>query len=172
MRIRVLPSMTLAASLLLAACGGGGGGGADKGDGLPIVDLTPNLPLETVYTLEAEIAASDVKAADETRLDLYKVTPPEEVALSVEMRSGDVDSYLMLFSDDCVDEKDFGDWEGCLIEEEDALGAGPEDAMIGHVLEPGASYIVAARSRNPGEYGPYTLIAQMMPAARLPARER
>lgn len=167
MRTFAVLAISLVAFLTLAACGGGGGGGGAK---FPITNLTPLLEMETPYTLEAEITPSDVHAPDGSYLDFYKITPPAEVAINIEMRSDVIDSYLLLFTDDCVGKADLEDWEPCLLAFEDDLGSGPEDAMLGYILQPGQGYIVAANSYYAEDFGPYTLIVNMSPAARAPVR--
>lgn len=129
----------------------------DGGGGLvTVVDITGLLVVGEPLTISGTISPSDVRARDGSYLDLYLVTPAAPVNLSAEMRSAEVDSYLFLFTDDCLG-LPLNDWGPCLLRQDDDGGTGPNDAFILAGLMGNRGYVIAANTYFPNEFGSYTL---------------
>jgi hypothetical protein len=140
----------------LIACGGGGGGGGNDNPCGTVVDIGPNSIIDG--KLEAgDCRASDVdhSTSDQSFVDEYRVTLNSMATLTINMRSTDLDAFLILGnrSTSCSN--------GCppsiIITFNDDGGGGVNgtDALISMDLAPG-TYMIGANSIDP-QTGNYTL---------------
>ena len=105
------------------------------------------LPLLTVESeTEGTLEGSDDQNPDGSRYDLYRLQPTSAANLRIDMTSGAIDSYLVLF-----------DSVGAFLEENDDVSALTLNARIAPSVEADVCYIVMATSALADELGDYLL---------------
>ena len=109
---------------------------------VPCADLPP---LTIPGTVSGSLTASDGENADGSRFDLHRVQVDTPLDLVLVMRSGEVDSYLILF-----------DEVGGVIAENDDASSLTLDARIAPTLQPGC-YILMATSAETADLGEYRI---------------
>jgi len=114
-------------------------------------------------TVNGEISPDDKEIFDGSFADLYTLTIPTSGHLTVRMSSNQVDSYLALFTDACLDEPDLANWGPCYITEDDD-GGGGMNAYISVVLAAGR-YVILANTFGASDFGSYTLTTTFEPGA-------
>ncbi|MFZ4120025.1 MAG: pre-peptidase C-terminal domain-containing protein [Caulobacterales bacterium] len=101
--------------------------------------LTPNAPIQ------ASLAASDQRLSSGEFVDRFTFMGRRGQRATLEMRSGQIDSYLMVTAPS-------GDQQ-----DNDDANANTRDANLNFVLREDGEYQVSATSYSPGEVGAYTL---------------
>lgn len=155
---RLLPASVLLA-ILLVSCGGGGGGGDDGDDGGGEFSVTTIAPEASV---NGALSSSDLKVPDGSYADLYQVTIPTAGTLTVQMTSAEVDAYLYVFEDECLDVADLEGWLPFLLAEDDDSG-GNLDARVSLPL-PAGTFVIVANSVGVEE-GAYQLATSFRAAS-------
>ncbi len=119
--------------LALAGCGGG---------------TSPNPDTSEPVTISNAISNGDFRDDRNNRYyDIYVVDPTRSADVSVEMRSDDIDSLLLLYRKD-------SDGEFDLVAEDDDSG-GELDAALDFRVERGESYRIVATTAQADERGEY-----------------
>jgi len=119
--------------LALAGCGGG---------------TSPNPDTSEPVTIANAITGGDFRDERNHRFyDIYVIDPTDSGDVSIEMRSADLDSLLLLFRKDSNGEFD-------LVAEDDDSGGGL-DAALDFRVERGESYRVVATTAQRDEFGEY-----------------
>jgi len=149
--------------LLISACGGGSSG--DGGGSTPTTCAAP-VRIDPDDSITGSLSNTDCTLArlfpgqvtDQSLIDQYIVTLPTAGILTIEMRSGDFDAYLMLFDAALTPPP---------IAEDDDSG-GNLDAMIVANL-PAGSYIILANSATlTAVTGSYALTTSFSPVVWTP----
>ena len=104
-----------------------------------------------------------MRAPDNSYLDFYQVTALTSGTLYVEMLSDDVDSYLWLFTDECLGTRNLDDWaDFCKVL--DVNGGGFDlDAYFSYTVFAGETFIIAANTLWDDEFGLYDLEVEIIP---------
>lgn len=105
-------------------------------------------------TINGTLASADCIANEATNYDLYKLTLASQTIVIINMASTSIDSYLKLLDATT----------GAVLAENDDIVLGViQDSRIVDTLAAG-SYLIRARSFDPGQFGPYTLsVIQAVP---------
>jgi len=114
-------------------------------------------PSETIGPNDSATGAIDTQDCadpDGTYYDLYYVTLPGDGVLTVDMTSGEFDTYLLLYDEA----------ENWLAEDDDSGGGGIGDARIAMSLAAG-TYIIVANNSEVGQTGAYALVTGFTPAS-------
>jgi hypothetical protein len=103
----------------------------------------------TVYTplttLSAALTSSDCRLSSGEYIDFYQTTLPAAQAISFQLSSSQVDTWLELYSED-----------GDILAVNDDASDGNTNSAV-NVFAPSGTYFLAATSFDPGELGSYQL---------------
>ncbi|MDH5235040.1 MAG: Ig-like domain-containing protein [Gemmatimonadota bacterium] len=98
-------------------------------------------------TINGSLVSADCTAGEATNYDLYKFVLASQTIVIINMASTSIDSYLKVLDATT----------GTLLAENDDIVLGViQDSRIVDTLAAG-SYLIRARSFDPGQFGPYTL---------------
>lgn len=123
--------------LALSGCGGGG--------------TNPNPAPSGPTIIENSLSRSDFRDTQDNRYyDIYVCEPEFDDTATVEMRSDDVDSYLVLYRKN-------SDGTYTLIQQDDDSGDTGGDAFMSFNVRGGRSYRIIATSATADERGTYLI---------------
>ena len=145
------------APLLLAVAGCGGGG------------TSPNPGTSGPAIVDNDLSSSDFRDTDEDRYyDIFVCDVKQNGVASIEMRSNEVDAYVLVYRRD-------SDGNFDLIGQNDDISAQNTDARLEFNVSRGRSYRIIATSASEDERGDYSLFFSQnlgRPARVLPDANR
>ena len=118
-------------------------------DTLPAVVITPPKMVTLGETLNGELTDTDPSVDDKgAYYDLYRITARKGQKLLIEMKSGEIDSYVGIGT---------MDGDTVKVDETDDDGGGEKNARLRYTVKEDGTYIIRAQALDVNSTGAYTL---------------